>query len=173
MADYAERTEQATPRRREKAREKGQQARSRDLSSTVAMGGVILVLAAGGGYFMNSLMRAMEAFLSLRYGTDPLSALRAASVEGMILMMPVFGAALLLSVMTNIAQGGIVMKPLEFRLEGLNPVKGIKRIFSIAGFVEFLKSTAKFSVVAFLFYKVVRSDLSVLPSLMTMDMRQL
>lgn len=173
MADYAERTEQATPRRREKAREKGQQARSRDLSSTAAMGGVILVLGVGGGYFMDSLKRSMEGLLSLRYGTDPFSVLRAASAETMVLMMPVLGAALALSVAANLAQGGLVMKPFELRLEGLNPVNGIKRIFSVTGLVEFLKSIVKFSIGAFLLYKVMKSDLSVLPALMTMDIKAL
>lgn len=169
MADFAERTEQATPRRREKAREKGQLARSRDLSSIAAMGGVIIALGVGGGYFMDSLKRSMERFLSLGYGTDPIVALRAASIESMLITMPVLLAALSLGVATNLAQGGIVFKPLELKFEGINPVSGLKKIFSLPGLVEFLKSMAKFSVAGYLFYYVMKKDLPLFSLLMTMN----
>ncbi|HDY72051.1 MAG TPA: flagellar biosynthetic protein FlhB, partial [Nitrospirae bacterium] len=50
MAEDQEKTEQATPRRRQKAREEGEVARSKELTSMISMSGVLIVLTMMGGY---------------------------------------------------------------------------------------------------------------------------
>ena len=48
--EFQEKTEQATPRKKAKAREKGQIARSKDLTSTITMGGTIMIFYLGGKF---------------------------------------------------------------------------------------------------------------------------
>lgn len=173
MAEYEERTEQATPRRRQKAREKGQVARSRELSSMAAVGGIVLVLYFGGKHFMESITGVTGKLLSLQYGRDPIAALRAASIDTMLILIPFLGAAVTFAVSTSLFQGGFVLKPLELEFERINPLSGIKRIFSITGLTEFLKSLIKLLIGGYLFYYVIKKDLSVLPSLTDMGLHDL
>ncbi|MDA8083608.1 MAG: flagellar biosynthesis protein FlhB [Nitrospiraceae bacterium] len=173
MAEYDEKTEQATPRRRQKAREEGKVPRSRDLSSIAAIGGILLIFLFGGRFVMGSMMETMSRFLSLQYGTEPFTVLRAAAVQTMILIMPFLGAALVFGVASNVFQGGIAMKPFELKFDGLNPLKGLQRIFSMTGLVETFKSFFKFVVGGYLLYRIMKNDVFVLPSLMEMNMTRL
>lgn len=173
MAEYAERTEQATPRKRQKAREEGRVPRSRDLSSMAATGGIILILYMGGRHFMDSISSVTGRLLSLQYGRDPFAVMRAASVDAVLLLLPFFAAALALGVGANVATGGFLIKKMTFHFDGLNPINGIKRIFSITGLTEGLKSLAKFLVGGYIFYLVMRKEIEFLPFLMEMRVREI
>ncbi|NTU41472.1 MAG: flagellar biosynthesis protein FlhB [Nitrospirales bacterium] len=173
MAEYEERTEQATPRRRQKAREEGQIARSRDLSSIAAIGGVLIILYLGGSGFMTAISRITGRLLSLQYGRDPFTVMRAASLDAMLLLAPFLAISFVLAIVANVSQGGIVLKPLKLNTDMLNPLNGIKRLFSLRGLMEFLKSLVKFAVGGYLVYWVVRKDIPALPGLMDMGIRPL
>lgn len=152
---FQERTEEATPRKREEAREKGQVPRSRDLSST-------LVLLAGSGFFwmaggniVSALKDIMaESFTFGRHGaTDNLQivtwladALGAAAKS----LVPLFAAICFLAIAAHLAVGGFILsaEALSFKFERLNPMSGLKRIFSARGLMELVKSLLKFLVVA-------------------------
>lgn len=172
MAEFEERTEQATPQRRQKAREKGQSARSRDLNSIAAIGGIILVILLGGRYFMDNITQVTGRLLSLQYGMEPFTVLRAASVETMLLLVPFLGAAFVFAVTAGAAQGGIVLKPFEFKFDSLNPLNGLKRIFSSNGMIETLKSLVKLSIGGYVFYYVMKKDLYLFPLLMNMGLKE-
>lgn len=170
MAEYEERTEQATPRKRQKAREEGRIARSRDLATIASVGGILLFLYLGGNYFIKGIKNVTWKYLSLQYGNEPVTILRAASIDTMIIMAPFLGMAFLFAVSANIAQGGVVFKPAELKLDMVNPLSGLKKIFSFSGLTEFFKSLIKFSVGAYLFYYVIKKYLPELSTLTAMDM---
>lgn len=169
MADFEERTEQATPRRRQKAREDGRIARSRDLNAIAAIGGILLVFLVGGRHVMHSMSNMTGNLLSLNYGRDPFTVLRSASLEAMLILSPFFGAAFVFALVANVSQGGIVLKPMKLNFDMINPLNGFKRLFSMQGLMEFLKSLVKFAVGGYLVYFVIKKDLAVLPGLMEMD----
>ncbi len=173
MAEFDEKTEQATPRKRQKSREEGKVPRSRDLGSISAIGGVLLIFMFGGSYFMKAMMHMTGRFLSLQYGSDPFFVLRNASIETMLLMLPFLGSALVLGVGATVFQGGLVIKPFELKFDGINPLSGLKRIFSVTGLVESLKSFAKFAVGGYLLYRIMKNDVFLLPSLMDMSIETL
>ncbi len=173
MADFEERTEQATPRRRQKAREKGQVARSRDLSGIAGMGAVLLAFWFGGGYFIESVKGMMARLLILAYGTDPYTVLRAASVETMVLILPFLCFTLVIAVGASVAQGGVLLRPLQMELDKLNPINGLQRLFSLPGFTDLLKSLFKFTVGGFLLYYVLKKMLPSFPGLMALPVRDL
>jgi|Deesub1362A_J573_1020465.scaffolds.fasta_scaffold00398_27 flagellar biosynthetic protein FlhB len=169
MPEQGERTEQATPRRRQKAREKGQVARSRELTAMASLGGILLVLYFTGGKFMDGLTELTGRLLSLQYGTDPFYVFRTASLKAVYLLIPLFAAAVVMSIGTAVAQGGFVFKPFELSLSALNPIEGIKKKFSLQALGEFFKSLLKFLIGGYLFYYVVKKNIFLLPFLMDMS----
>jgi flagellar biosynthetic protein FlhB len=149
-----ERTEPASIRRREQAREEGQIARSRELST------LVLLLAAGGGlWFMGAgltdklsgLMRhGMQLDRALAFDTDlMLLRLKESSVDVLLAFSPL----LLLLVLAGIASALLLngwlfsFKPLLPDWGRIDPLKGLARILSWHGVIEMLKAIAKTMVV--------------------------
>jgi flagellar biosynthesis protein FlhB len=149
-----EKTESATPRRLQKAREEGQIARSRELST-------FALLAAGffGVWGMSdSIGEHLQAMLRAAFTFDHAGAFEthrmmigagAASREGLYALLPILavtGAAALLAPM---ALGGwqLSTKGLEPKFERLNPIAGLGKIFSINGPIQLAMSLAKTLVV--------------------------
>ncbi|MBF0540859.1 MAG: flagellar biosynthesis protein FlhB [Nitrospirae bacterium] len=173
MADSDEKTQEATPRRRQKAKEKGQIARSRELTSFVALGGMLSVLYFGGAGLLQSFMLMTKKLLGMQYGTNGLEVFRTASSEALVLILPMLGVAFMLSILTSIVQGGFFIKNFEPEFNKVNPGEGIKRIFSKNGLVEFIKSLMKFVIGGLLFYYVIKNSITDYPELMTLEINQI
>ncbi len=163
MAEFEEKTEQATPRKRQKAKEKGQVARSRDLMSIASTGGVIIMFFILGQELINRSLLLTAKILRLHYGTEPMYVLGISSKEAMLLLLPLFGMAVSMIIMVGLLQGGPVLKPLNIEIERLNPVNGLKRLFSLHGLFELLKSLLKFCIGGIIFYFLVRHALHRIP----------
>ena len=173
MADRHDQTEKATGRKRQKAREKGQVARSRDLVSMASTGGIILVLTFWGSGAFAHLSSVLRGFLSLRYGTEISTAMRAAGMEMAFLLLPFLLAAAGLAIAANLVQFGLVIKPFEIELSRINPFEGAKRIFSATGIVELLKSLVKLAVGGYVAYIVLRKEIFLLPSLLQLEVSEI
>ena len=171
--DFQEKTERATPRKKSKAKEKGQVARSQELTAMTAMAGTVMLLYFGGEYFFNSLADMTGSVLSMQYGRDPLHVTRSVVIQAGFILAPFFLTAMVLVPLASVAQGGFFLKEMKFEIEKLNPIQGLKKIFSIKGFTEFLKSLMKFSVGAWIVYYVLNKDMKVLPTLMAMELNHL
>jgi flagellar biosynthesis protein FlhB len=104
MADRHDRTEKATGRQRQKAAEKGQVARSRELVSMASTGGVILMIAFWGGGAVTGLSDMTRRLLTLQYGTDPMGAMRAAGVETLFVLLPFLLSAAALAIVGSVAR---------------------------------------------------------------------
>jgi len=149
MAD-SNKTEQATPRRRLKAREQGRVTRSRELTSALslfAVAGVLSLTAKNGAaqwtdFFRKTLESAstdnIEPNGPLLYWT---------SIEAIRWIAPVLASALVVSLVVGVAQGGFVFAPeaLAFKMERISPVSKFQQIFSPAGLSNILKSLIPFS----------------------------
>jgi flagellar biosynthetic protein FlhB len=163
MAENNDRTEQATPRRRQKAREKGQLARSRELVSMATTAGILFVFYLAGASFMKNVTGLTGRLLSLRYGRDSLTVMRSASIDMMMLLLPFFAAAVVLAVLSNVLQGGILFKPLSLELSRLNPLEGLKNLFSVTALPGLFKNAFKFILGIVLFYIMAKKALVILP----------
>ncbi len=173
MSEYAERTEKATPRRRQKAREKGQIARSREIISITVMAGIILIFYFAGDMFIRNLSALMGNLLGLQYGRDPLTVLRFTFFEVPRLFGPFLGIVFVFAIMGGVIQGSFVIKPLDLDIQQFNPLNGLKRLFSLNGLINFLKSLCKFIFGGILIYFVFKKILFSLPYLSAMDIRQI
>jgi flagellar biosynthetic protein FlhB len=171
--EFQEKTERATPRKKSKAKEKGQVARSSELTSMTAMAGIVMLLYFGGEYFFNSLADMTGSVLSMHYGTDPMYVTRSVVIQAGFILAPFFLTSMVLVPLASVAQGGFFLKEMKFEIEKLNPMQGMKKIFSMKGITEFLKSLLKFSVGAWIVYYVLSKDMKVLPSLMAMELNNL
>ena len=156
MAEFEDRTEQATSRRREKARDKGQIARSRELAAMASLAGTLIVFSVAGASFMRNISGLTGRLLSLQYGRDSFTVMKAASSEAFWVLAPFFAATVALGVLANVLQGGFLIKPLSLDMERLSPLKGLQQIFSVTGLVNVVKSFLKFVVGGLVFYYLIK-----------------
>ncbi len=159
-----EKTEQATPRRRQKAREEGQVAQSKDLTGAVSLGAAVLVYKLAGYGIGQTIRQAVEKQFvridSFSFTTSALSGQAfhwLAVVGGAVL--PVALAALAAGLTANLIQTGFVFstKKLSPTADKLNPIEGLKRIFSLNGLVEAIKGSLKVAIVAAIAYQVLNN----------------
>jgi flagellar biosynthetic protein FlhB len=171
--ELQEKTEQATGRKKQKAREKGQVPRNKELTSIASMGGILMMFYFIGEYSFASMSTFTGSALSMKYGTDPVNVSKVAIIEGAKILLPFLFAPMVFAVLASVAQGGFVFKSLEFDIEKLNPLKGFNKIFSVQGVSELLKSLLKFSIGGWVVYYVIKKDLKALPTLSAMELNTL
>ncbi len=173
-------SEQPTRRRLEKAREKGQVARSREVSAAAVLLCGLLVLTYFGQTFLKTLQNEMLHSFNFHVPADPsityLSGLlNGISLRVAMVLVPILLAVLVFSLTSNLLQGGFLFttEPLGFHFEKLNPKNGVKKIFSKNGSVELAKSLIMLSAVSVICYQVIAKHLSLYPQLVLMDVRKL
>ena len=151
--DREQRTEAATPRRREEARERGQVALSSELVSAVGLAAGVGVLSVGGAELARAVAAAMEhGFRALGDGaTRDLSipesaALLEGSVTGVLgALCMVVVPVVLACALTGYAQVGFRFAPKAIEIDPgkLDPLRGLQRIFSLRSLVRTGLSLAK------------------------------
>jgi flagellar biosynthetic protein FlhB len=156
------RTEKATPRRRQKAREEGSVPRSTDFDGAVLLWGNFFLFLGLGGATM-ALMTQQVAHFLRHAQPGALSEAGRVTLLGDVLMilgrllLPFLAMNLLLALATGFAQRGFSFntKPLQPKFERLNPAQGFQRIFSSRAMVDLFKSLAKFALLAGVAYAVL------------------
>jgi flagellar biosynthetic protein FlhB len=149
-----ERTEEPTGKRLQESRDKGQVARSR-ARNTLAVGMVAAVgLLTLGPAMVQKLMNIMSFNFSVErealYSNDSMGLHLFASVgEGLQVLGPLFFLLLVASIVGPVLLGGWLFstKSLAPKFERMNPLAGLKRMFSLKALVELLKALGKFLVV--------------------------
>lgn len=168
-----EQTEKATPKRRSEARKRGQVAKSHDLSSAVIFLTIAVILHLLIMQAFLGAARMVHASLDhLSMVSDPTmssaSMTYGATARGAILPMTfLFGITIIVSILINVLQVGFVftLAPLRPNLSRLNPIAGLRRLFSIQSFVVFGKQLFKISVLCILFYQAIRGNVDQIYSL--------
>ncbi|MBI4696170.1 MAG: flagellar biosynthesis protein FlhB [Gammaproteobacteria bacterium] len=149
-----ERSEQATAKRLQEARDKGDIARSRELASMLLMiGGGIAIYQLGGqlNRGLVGLMRHYFVFDRVTVGetVELHLAFTKAIVATLVDLAPLLGALAALSLIGPLALGGWLFNlgSCAFKFERLDPIAGLGRVFGIHGLVEVVKAVAKFAIV--------------------------
>ena len=145
-----EKTEPATPRRLEKAREEGQVARSRELTTFLLLLGGVVGLWSMGSVLYDQLGIVMEkAFLFERRQALETTPMLTMALElgrrTLLAMLPLFLLLVLVALVAPALLGGwlISAKSLKPQASKLNPLKGLKRMFGVQALVELAKAIAK------------------------------
>ncbi|WP_199618075.1 flagellar biosynthesis protein FlhB [Paenibacillus alkalitolerans] len=149
-----EKTEPATPKKRQEARKKGQVAKSMELPGALIMLGGFALFAVYGAFMGDGLTRMFAAAFHeyMLWEVTPQNVITVFSQlmrQGLLLLLPVMGLAVVLAVVSNYMQVGFLAtgEPLKMKLEKLNPIQGAKNIFSLKAFVEFVKSVVKLLII--------------------------
>ncbi|MCS6831397.1 MAG: flagellar biosynthesis protein FlhB [bacterium] len=164
-----ERTEQATPRRRQEARRRGQVARSVELSSVAVFLAVVMVLKAVSEGALQGAIESIRFALTHLSHTDFSPALALSFMTGCLnhaakAFLPVIGVAMVVGVVVNLLQVGVMFtaEPLVPNWARLNPAAGFLRLFSRRAFVESVKTLLKVLLIGWLTFSAVQADAAML-----------
>lgn len=151
----AEKTEKATPKKREELRAKGQMARSMDLNGAVVLLAALMALSAFGPRMLGQMQEAMLTVIALaknpeivdRHGIGGLFMLVGRHVA--LGALPVVGVCMVAGVLINVVQVGIKPKRKAITPDPkrLNPINGFKGIVSPNSLVELAKNLVKVGLV--------------------------
>lgn len=162
----------ATPHKRREVRQRGQVARSAELSSILVLFAVTLFLGMVGKTMFGGIQLIIKAsFESIDTPAD--FAQLAVTLLGLFrkaisILAPVLIVAFIVAVLANIVQFGIVfsVSPMKPQLSRINPINGLKRIFSKRALFELAKAIFKMAIVATIGYLTIRSEFYKLPRIM-------
>ena len=156
-----EKTEKATPKKKQDSRKKGQVAKARMLihrstclPSFYFCFSLVLICLKISSLLIEILQNSL--LIQVTEASAPLLLFNVLKEMGLILA-PILAAALIAGVLANYMQIGFMFstETIQLKLEKLDPIKGFKRIFSIRAIVELLKSMLKISVVGLVTFFVI------------------
>ncbi|OCS84255.1 flagellar biosynthesis protein FlhB [Caryophanon latum] len=150
-----EKTEKATPKKRQDSRKKGQVLKSQDVTAAI-----LLLMMFIGLFFiapmmqervLNIIREAMETYVL----TEDLSIESTMKlyttflVEMAIIVVPIMAIGVFAGVAANLVQFGFLFTghPLKPDLKKMDPIKGIKKIFSVRALVDLVKSLLKIALI--------------------------
>ncbi|MBI2950753.1 EscU/YscU/HrcU family type III secretion system export apparatus switch protein, partial [bacterium] len=157
---FQERSEQATPKRREEARKQGQVAHSTELNSVaIILAGLLAIHFVGETLFRDLSLFTAET-LSQGYGItlsrDSLPVhLRRWAEMAFTISWPILLIISVAALAVNLAQVGFVFssEALEPKLSRIDPAAGLGRLFSKRALVESLKGLLKIAIVGYISYR--------------------
>lgn len=146
-----ERTEEATPKKLEDARKKGQVARSKELATMLVTIAGAASLLMFGSYIGNRITGIMvqglsPAVLANTPTTELPSVFYGFLVTGLVAIWPLMALCFLAAIVSSTVLGGLTFS-LSFKAERLDPIKGVGKLFSQQSLVELAKSILKVLVI--------------------------
>ena len=150
-----EKTEKATPKKRQDSRKKGQVLKSPDVTSAIVLLSVFVFLI----FFASFLRSEIFSFFGMTFTKYMLIETLTIDVaiiiykdmllEMAMVLLPIMLVAVVAAIAANFFQFGLLFttEPLKFDLKKIDPIKGLKRIFSIKAIIELLKSVLKISFI--------------------------
>jgi flagellar biosynthetic protein FlhB len=167
-----ERTEKATPKRRQDARKKGQIARGPELPAAAAFLGGLTVFSFIGRDLVGQIGKYFGASSSLITAGD----LNVTDVQGLffgaakvlaVLALPVILVSMAASLAGNFAQGGLTLSVGAFKpkTEKFNPAQNLKKLFGLDSLVNLGKTLVKFLLLSVVVWGALSPVLGDAPTL--------
>ncbi len=162
-----DKTEEPTPHRLKEAREKGQVVKSKEVTTAFLLLLSYIVMRFVGGFIWEQLAQMVRSIYGLIpnisdfglgfVGSVLLIALRTFA----IVLAPIMGSAFVAAVLIEElqTQGVASVDPLSPKLERINPIEGFKRMFSLQGLFELVKSLLKIIIVFWIAWSTASKDL--------------
>lgn len=171
--DNGDRTEEATPERREEFREKGQVAVSREITSVFVLGGIILLCSYKLPDMLQDTKRILrhhieQAASPTMTDVDFLAYAQESWKSWLFLIVPFFAVVFVASVFMTLAQTRLnwSWKKISPDFTRLNPAKGLLQMVNVGAMVNLGKSIAKMFAVGLVAYLILYSEWVKLPALM-------
>ncbi len=163
-----DKSEEPTPHRLREAREKGQVAKSKEITTAVLLLLTYWLFRYTGEFMWKELTgMAITLFNSIPQFANDFSlqlvgyAFLVAGRGFALAVAPIFGVAFIAALIAEALQTGFVvaLDPLSPKIERLNPLEGFKKMFSLQGFVETIKSIIKIVIVFYITWYAIKDDL--------------
>ncbi len=177
----AERTEEATERKRQQSRERGQLPKSKDLSAAIVVFVAVVFLRYGGGMMAGELMGAASALIE-QATTSPLPHDREVLAHvplwvSMFLQViaPFMAVLFVAALVAGFGQVGFVLsaEAVNIKWGKLNPVEGAKRMFKLRSLMTLLMSMGKVALVLAVAWPFFRAELFAVPALSELSSAQI
>jgi flagellar biosynthetic protein FlhB len=178
MADesFQEKTEQATPKKKEDARNKGQAAKSKEVSSIAILAAGTIYLFFNAGELTDKLgANIKQTFINIPQitsGDMGLDTYMSQTIQNFLVMiLPILILLVVVSLAANLLQTGFILsvEPLTPDLSKIDPVKGFGKIISKRSMAELLKSIFKIVIVGWAAFSILKNDYSLMIPLMYQD----
>lgn len=170
MADE-DKTEEATPRKRQDERKKGNIFQSKDITTAIFIFVSFFALKLLFPYMYRTLSQCMVFFLQLTQSINNIEITETATILGYILkttlmlILPILFICMMTNVVITMFQTKMLfsLESLKFKFSKLNPLQGIKRMFSLRTQVELIKSLLKITIIGVLIYSSIVNLIEQLP----------
>lgn len=150
-----ERTEPASGRKIQKARDEGNVPRSRELSTFAVLLASGAAMAMIGGFMVDTLRRMMHNVLDFNRGDITSTGMMAnnlaeAAYDALLTLVPFAAVVILAALISNVVVSGwnFSLKPLQADFSKMDPIKGVARMFNWKALVELGKATLKGGLIA-------------------------
>ncbi len=166
-----EKTEEPTAKKKQDTRKEGKVPKSKELSSGVELIALFLILKFWVGHMGENFMKLFSeiyekipAYTTYWNGRivreDYKILINNVYVKLLVQLLPFFVVGIVIAVGVNMLQFKfqISTKPLKPKFSKLNPISGMKRMFSKDKIVELIKSIAKIILIMFMVYTTVKDD---------------
>ncbi|NLW01876.1 MAG: flagellar biosynthesis protein FlhB [Clostridiaceae bacterium] len=181
FADTSGKTEKATPKKREELRKKGQVMQSREVTSNLILLMIFLSFKLVGNYLYAEFKTLFNLFLTdtAAYNlADPNEIMRLATFAALQIakmVAPFLIIALVFGILGSYFQIGFLftLEPIRPKFSHINPINGLKRIFSSRSLFELVKSITKVIIVAWVAWSSIQGEFLNLTKLMALDLGQI
>ena len=161
-----EKTEQATPKRREESHKKGQVAKSRELASVAILGGTLIYFYFQAGHLLKGLMALVSRILSSASRAElsadsVVSYFAELSFQILVMLLPLLLTVVVVSLLANILQVGFIFstEAMAPKFSKINPLKGLKNVLGLRAAVEMLKNIIKIGMIALVAFLTIRAEI--------------
>ena len=177
--DDSQKTEDPSDRKLSRAKEKGQVAQSQEIKHWAILLGGTVGLVALGPFMSNGIQRAVMPFLESPHAVPGdfehlLAVMTDVSLEVGLILAPLLGLLLVISIFANVAQFGLIFAPDKIKLDlsKLSLISGIKRMVSSRAIMEFVKGVLKLVAVGAVSFSLALPLLTDITMIPFMEIRQ-
>lgn len=170
---FQDKTEPATPKKREDARKKGQVAKSREISSVAILTtGIVYMFFNGRSMTMelgNIIKRKFTSIpLILNEESPYIKLLTDTLQEFILIILPIMIVLVIIAVLANLLQSGFILsvEPLTPKPSKIDPINGLTKMFSKRSLAELAKSIFKIIIVGWAAFSTISEDFSKIMPLM-------
>lgn len=172
FAGSEEKTEKATPKKRQDERKKGKVAKSQDINTAFLLLFCFTILFISGTFMKDNMMALFRhSFTEYIHWNVSVNSVHQVLVESSVemakLLAPIMAIAIVAGLAANFTQIGFLFttEPLKMDLKKIDPIQGAKKVFSARALVELVKSLLKIvfiGAITFLVIWIYKDDMMML-----------
>lgn len=180
MAVDSSKTEKATPKRREDERKKGNIFQSSDVVSALSILAIFFCLKLTFPYMYRSLSNTFVKYIGYVQSENKISVSSVIDIlkDSLLTLFLVAGPVMLTSMAVSILATGMQTKfkfskeHLKFKFSRINPINGIKQLFSLRSLTELIKAIIKIVMIGVVLYQAFKQIINQMIKLMFTDILQ-